>query len=108
MSLSNRTTTPLFAWALLALAVVGATHTIFRDGGLLTWLELRRDLTRLEEENRVLREENERMRTESHRLTHDPRHLERVVREDLGYVRPDEIVFRFDAPATTQTPRVKR
>ncbi|MFP4165729.1 MAG: FtsB family cell division protein [Opitutales bacterium] len=30
-----------------------------------------------------------------HRLLEEPDFLERVVRERLGYARPDEIVFRF-------------
>jgi cell division protein FtsB len=29
------------------------------------------------------------------RLINDPEFLERVVRERLGYARPDELVFRF-------------
>ncbi len=30
------------------------------------------------------------------RLLEDPEFLERVVRERLGYSRPDELLFRFD------------
>jgi cell division protein DivIC len=30
------------------------------------------------------------------RLNHDPAYIERVIRERLGYARPDETVIRFD------------
>lgn len=30
------------------------------------------------------------------RLRHDPAYVERVIRERLGYARPDELVFRFE------------
>lgn len=33
------------------------------------------------------------------RLRHDPSYVERVIRRDLGYARPNEYLFRFeDAP----------
>jgi cell division protein FtsB len=41
--------------------------------------------------------ENERLRTRLHRLRTDDRYLERLVREQLGFVRPGEIVYRFPA-----------
>lgn len=31
-----------------------------------------------------------------HRLRHDPVFIERVIRERLGYAKPDELVFRFE------------
>jgi cell division protein FtsB len=33
-------------------------------------------------------------------LHHDPKTVERVAREKLGYAKPDEIVIRFQEPAT--------
>lgn len=30
------------------------------------------------------------------RLRNDPLYVERVIRERLGYARPDEVVFRFE------------
>lgn len=41
--------------------------------------------TKLSEQQRIL----ERLRT-------DPAYVERVIRRELKYVRPDEMVFRFD------------
>jgi cell division protein FtsB len=35
-------------------------------------------------------------------LHYDPKAVERLAREKLGYAKPGEIVVRFDAPATNQ------
>jgi cell division protein DivIC len=31
-----------------------------------------------------------------HRLRHDPAYIERAIRQRLGYVRPGELLFRFE------------
>jgi cell division protein FtsB len=31
-----------------------------------------------------------------HRLRHDPAFVERMIRQRLGYAKPDELVFRFE------------
>jgi len=33
-------------------------------------------------------------------LRNDPKTIERLMREKLGYARPDETVVRFEPPAT--------
>ncbi len=38
-------------------------------------------------------------------LEHDPKTVERLTREKLGYARPDETVVRFEAPATNAAGR---
>lgn len=35
-------------------------------------------------------------RAEIEGIQSDPAHLERVIRERLGYAKPDEVVFRFE------------
>ncbi len=42
--------------------------------------------TRLQEQQRIL----ERLRT-------DPDYVEKVIRKELGYARPGEVIFRFDS-----------
>jgi cell division protein FtsB len=39
-------------------------------------------------------------------LEHDPRAVERLARERLGYAKPGETVIRFDAPVTNSAPRM--
>ena len=36
-------------------------------------------------------------------LKHDPKAVERLARETLGYAKPGETVVRFEAPATNNT-----
>ena len=38
-------------------------------------------------------------------LMHDPKTVERLTREKLGYAKPDETVVRFESPATNYQPR---
>ena len=37
-------------------------------------------------------------------LNHDPKMVERLVRERLGYAKPGETVIRFEEPATNSMP----
>lgn len=50
--------------------------------------ELRRDIQRSAEQLRMLKLKQEKLQT-------DPRFIERIAREDLGYAKPGETVFRF-------------
>jgi cell division protein FtsB len=38
-------------------------------------------------------------------LLHDPKTVERLTREKLGYAKPDETVVRFEAPVTNNPAR---
>jgi cell division protein FtsB len=65
-------------------------------GGLRKWRHLAGEARRLEAENREIGRENERLRREVRALQGDEAALERAAREDLGYVRPGEIVLKLD------------
>ncbi|HET7755378.1 MAG TPA: septum formation initiator family protein [Anaeromyxobacteraceae bacterium] len=81
----------------LLLALFGAS-ALDREG-LRRWLELDREVKRVQQENRDLERDNARMRREVQALTGDPAALERAAREDLGYVRPGEIILKLDEGA---------
>ncbi len=51
---------------------------------------------RLARENGALEQHVTRLRREVKALQGDPAALERAAREDLGYVKPGEIVYKFD------------
>lgn len=53
----------------------------------------------MEEKNYLLQKENEKLRERIHRLRHDDLYLEKTAREELGLVRPGEIVYRFASAA---------
>lgn len=100
MSAPDRTTTWVPLAAAAALAVAALLYTVFSPDGLLQWFRLRREVAVLTAENDALRQENEALRDEAKRLKADKASVERAVRHELGYVRKDEVVFKF-APAAT-------
>ncbi|MCP3142155.1 FtsB family cell division protein [Pyxidicoccus xibeiensis] len=68
------------------------------DGkGFRRYLSLRQDVDAVTERNRVLAAQNEALRLEIEALRKDPAALERAVREELGYVKPGEIVFHLES-----------
>ncbi|MBM4378701.1 MAG: septum formation initiator family protein [Deltaproteobacteria bacterium] len=67
------------------------------DGrGFRRYLRLQQDVQSLQERNRGVAEQNAALRLEVERLKRDPRALERAVREELGYVKPGEIVINVE------------
>jgi cell division protein FtsB len=67
-------------------------------------------LQRVESRIRALEKENERLRTQVTGLRSDPYQVEKLAREDLGLVRPDEIIFEIidggpEDSSWTRTPR---
>jgi cell division protein FtsB len=64
--------------------------------GFRRYLSLRQDVEALQERNRALAGQNEALLREINALRKDPAALERVVREELGYVKPGEIVFHLE------------
>ena len=80
--------TALVSLALLAVAIFGSR-------GLLHLRAIALEKGLLAERITTLLRENEKLRTRLDRLRTDDRHLERLAREQLGLVRPDEVVFRF-------------
>lgn len=82
-------------FASLAAAVL-AVLSMADDRGLRRVGRLRQEADALEEKNRELEAANATLRLEIQALTGDPRAVERAAREDLGYVKPDEVVFSFE------------
>ena len=67
--------------------------------------DIRAQRARLEEMRNRLARENEKMARETeeelrkrHHLLHDPAYIEKVAREDMGYVKPGEISYTADYP----------
>lgn len=83
--------------AVLVLAAVGAPVMIFAPTGLPRLRGLEREQADVEEENAELRREIEALRGRVARLREDPAAVERIARDDLGFVRQTEVVFQFAA-----------
>lgn len=76
----------------LALAVASAADS----RGLRRFYKLEEEIASYEEKNRELAAKNTSLRLEIEALSGDDKALERAAREDLGLVRPDEVVFHFE------------
>ncbi len=77
--------------------VVAATllNGIFASRGLRDLMILREHRSILERQREQLEADNQTLRTNVQKLKSDDSYVERLVRSELGYVRPGEIVFRF-------------
>jgi cell division protein FtsB len=74
--------------------------------GLRDLMALRERRTQLETVHKELLKSNAALKLKLGRLGNDDRYLERRIREQLGYVRPDELVYRFatDGPSEDRQP----
>lgn len=83
-------------WAAVVVALVLAGGSLAAEGGFRRYWRLKQDMRSLEERNARVAEENERLQREVQRLRGDRRTQERAAREELGLVRPGEIVFNVE------------
>jgi cell division protein FtsB len=86
---------------LLALALVAAVVTyawLLPESGFPTWLSLRAEVAEAEQRIQTLERQNHALREEVAALARDPFTQERAVREELGWVRPGEILVRARGP----------
>jgi cell division protein FtsB len=82
--------------AVLALSIGYLPYRAYGPGGVARVLRLEGDLKRLEENNRHLREQNGKLRQQINGLKDDSGAIEAVARDELGLVRPEDIVFQFE------------
>ena len=66
------------------------------SGGIGRSVQLKQRLTGLVEGNHEIRRENRRLREQIRRLSQDRRAIERVARDELGLVHPDDMLFQFN------------
>ncbi len=84
----------LIAYAVVLAALFGASALSPR--GLRDARVKEREATRLADENLALGQRVSRLRREVKALSGDPAALERAAREELGYVKPGELVYKVD------------
>lgn len=72
---------PLLVWIYLP----GWTH----------YNELRRENEMLQKQLEEMEETNRKLQMQEYLLKHDTRYLEKVLREELNVVRPDEVVYKL-------------
>ena len=62
---------------------------------------MRAEIYRLDAQIKVEQEKSERLQTQIDALRNDPKTIERLTREKLGYAKPDETVIRFESTTNT-------
>lgn len=66
---------------------------IWGDNGFLRYLELKRMQERLQGQAAEVRQENVRLSREIRLLKESPFYIEKVIRSEMHYVQPGEIVY---------------
>jgi cell division protein FtsB len=61
---------------------------------------MRKEILRLEMQVQKEEETGKQLKASVDALKDDPRAVERLAREKLGYAKPGEIVIRFESPVT--------
>ncbi len=85
-------------WASVTVAFVLAAWSASAEGGFRRYLSLSQQVETLRVKNRLGAEENARMLKEVEALRGDPKAIERSAREELGFIRPGEVVINLEAP----------
>jgi cell division protein FtsB len=86
--------------ALLFVATALIVNALIGERGLVAAVRARHEHERLAASIGGLKRDNQRLAEAIRRLKHDPKAVEDVAREDLGLIRPGEVVFVIkDAPA---------
>jgi cell division protein FtsB len=81
---------------LLLFAIVFVPMRVLEEQGLPRYRKLRAELEQTRQQSARLRREVVALEEHVGRLRHDPGALERIARDEIGMLRKDELVFRFD------------
>ena len=85
-----------WVWGAVAAAACLALWSAADARGFRKYMALNEDVKALEARNHALRTENARYLQEIEALRGDPDALERAAREELGFIRPGEVVFNLE------------
>lgn len=82
-------------WAIVngALVVLLVGAALFGQDGVVRHERLAEELRQVHTLNEDLQRENQRLTQVAHALRYDSDYVEHVIRDELGWVRDDEIVF---------------
>jgi len=64
---------------------------------------MRTQILKLDQQLQTEQEKSQRLQSQIDALRNDPKTVERLAREKLGYARPDETVIRFETSATNNS-----
>ncbi len=75
-----------------------ALLSVADEAGFRRYFRLRREVAALEARTEALRAQNAKLAAEVEALGKDPRAIEQAAREELGFVKPGEVVLNLEAP----------
>lgn len=81
--------------ALISAALVSVPLQVFAQNGLSQLRHLEAERARTSEQELLLSQDISQLRAEVERIKSDPSAVEQVARDELGLVRPTEVVFQF-------------
>lgn len=88
-------TTALLPFLLMVMAIMTVPTLVLDEQGLPRFRQLESELETLRGSNADLVREIAQLKTEIESLRADTQYVERIARDELGMVRPDEFVFQF-------------
>ena len=91
-------------WLLGFVTLVLVINALIGERGLMETLRARRQHSELVTSIDRLRAENTRLRDEMRRLRSDPATIEALARQDLGLIKPGELLFIIKDTKTTDEP----
>lgn len=80
---------------LTALLVALTCNCLFGPSGPRDLLILRHACSQLDAKRARLQADNTKLRTNVQNLESNNRYIQRLIRRELGYTRPDELVYKF-------------
>ena len=86
----------LLGGAAVLLLVLGLT--VYGGNQVMRVAAMRREMDTMERDLVTLRARTEELTKTVERLRNDPSYIEKLAREDLGYVREGETVLKFRSP----------
>lgn len=93
-----------FVFVAVVLAILIAASSVGGKKSLVKVFQMSKTRTELQQEIKRLRQVNEEIAREIQTFAHNPSQVEAIAREDLGLVKPGEIVYQFGPPRPTTAP----
>lgn len=84
-------------WASVTIAFVLAAWSASAEGGFRRYISLSQQVETLRVRNRQAVDENAKLLKEVDALRGDPKAIERSAREELGFIRPGEVVIHLES-----------
>jgi len=83
-------------YGFIILLVAFLFQVLFGEGGIVSYVMLKRDISLIHTTIKNLKIENSKLAEEIDRLQKDDRYLEEVVRQKYGFVREGERLYRIE------------